>query len=247
MKGPFEGILIVQVDGEPRVLDVDVGRHMDMARPEDIRRTIEKYAEDLSDFGILARRAKNHGGGRGRPTTEYLLNEDQALFIAGRSDTTRGRETYKALVKLFGAVRRGELVFRKSEIPLFASEPCTHDAMWGDQFVVAMCRLYGQPYTPERFPRWLISPISILYKVVFGAKAYAELKRLNPYENNSTRHHQWLATEARNRLRNHVGSITITALVADSVNDFWERIRSSYGTAPLQLRIPGTGPRKALP
>jgi hypothetical protein len=40
---------------------------MGMARPENIRQTIEKYAEDLSDFGILTRRVKNHGGGRGPP------------------------------------------------------------------------------------------------------------------------------------------------------------------------------------
>lgn len=93
-------------DGLARVRDVDIGRRLGMAQPLDIRRTIEKYSQDLNDFGVLAHRAKTSGARGGRPAIEYWLNKDQAIYIAGRSDTEVGRTTYKLLVKAFGAFER---------------------------------------------------------------------------------------------------------------------------------------------
>ena len=80
-------------DKVPRALDVELGRVLGMVQPENIRQTIDKYAEDLNDFGVLTQRVKTPGKRGGRPAKEYWLNKDQAIFVAGRADTELGCAT----------------------------------------------------------------------------------------------------------------------------------------------------------
>lgn len=115
----FEGLALWNdfEDGIPRVLNVDLGERMNMSRPRDIRQTIEKSMNDLNDMGFCGQRAQNHDGGRGRPSTEYYLNRDQALYIVGKSDTEAGRRLYKLLVKAFGMLLDGKLVSSSQPVP----------------------------------------------------------------------------------------------------------------------------------
>ena len=71
-------------DGQPRVLDVELGKQLGMAQPRDIRRTIEKFAEDLRDFGDLSRERARCAQSGNRVVESYWLNKDQAIFVAGR-------------------------------------------------------------------------------------------------------------------------------------------------------------------
>jgi hypothetical protein len=79
----FITLAIATVDGEPRVLDIDLARSLCFDRPRDIRKIIARYKANLLKFGICATVAQIHEGA-GRPAIEYWLNKQQALFITAR-------------------------------------------------------------------------------------------------------------------------------------------------------------------
>lgn len=101
----------------PRALDLDIAKRLGFDRPRDIRKLIERNKAELERFGICATVAQNHSGGRGRPTNEYWLNEEQSLLIATLSETEKAAEVRHMLIKVFVAWRRGDLR------PVEVSEP----------------------------------------------------------------------------------------------------------------------------
>jgi P63C domain len=229
------GLAIVDFEGEPRVLDVDVGRHLGMANPTDIRKLILRNAEDLSDFGILATVAKNHGGGRGRPTTEYLLNKVQALFIAGRSDTERGRTTYKMLVRAFDSYMRGEL--RQPKIPpLLAADYGDWKKTWQDDLMRHLCALRGEVFA-GRQPRWSARINGVIYECLLGEDVYKELKQRNPKPSRGKNHHQLINGDVRDRFEKHLEFIGKLAAVSQSLRDFEHNLRVAYQGKALQLSL----------
>ena len=80
---------IATVDGEPRILDIDLARSLGFAQPNEIRRLIARHAKNVNDFSILVTVTKIHPG-PGRPAIEYWLNKQQALFIVAESDDQGG-------------------------------------------------------------------------------------------------------------------------------------------------------------
>jgi hypothetical protein len=79
---------ISTVDGEPRILDTDLAESLGFDRPLNIRKIIARHAKNLSNFSVLSTVEKTPlpGSGGGRPTQEYWLNKQQALFITTKSD-----------------------------------------------------------------------------------------------------------------------------------------------------------------
>ena len=70
-------------DKTPRVHDLDLAKRLGIARPRDIRKTIERHldAGNLTDEGTCATVAHV----RGNVVTEYWLDEASALFVASQS------------------------------------------------------------------------------------------------------------------------------------------------------------------
>lgn len=99
-------IALSEVDGEPRALDLDIGKRLGLKRDRGIRDLIDRNKAELETFGPLAVR---HGKSRGQAFTEYWLNEEQALLISVRSDADRAAEVRRMLIKVFVAYRRGHL------------------------------------------------------------------------------------------------------------------------------------------
>lgn len=106
---PVMDLAVIFHSGEPRVLDLDLGERLGFARPRDIRKIIDRNLPEIERFGFCATVAQNHEGGRGRPTAEYLLNEEQALLVAVLSNAPRAPEVRAMLIKVFVAWRRGHL------------------------------------------------------------------------------------------------------------------------------------------
>ncbi len=61
-----------------------------MSKPEDIRRTIASYREELERFGVIAFSAITSGPKGGATGTAYYLNDDQATYVAMHSAATPG-------------------------------------------------------------------------------------------------------------------------------------------------------------
>lgn len=100
------------INHEPRVLDLAVAERLGMADVHKIRPLINANRTELEAYGeISARRAENADPkGRGRPGREFWLNEGQALVICALSRTPAAAKVRKAIIDVFMAYRRGQLV-----------------------------------------------------------------------------------------------------------------------------------------
>ncbi len=104
-------ITLIEHEDEPRIRDIVLGKKLGMARPRDIRKLIERHMDTLTRFGTCATVARVSKGARGAATaTEYLLNEEQAVYLVTQSDAPNALETKVAVVKVFVAWRHGHLV-----------------------------------------------------------------------------------------------------------------------------------------
>ncbi|MEW5993332.1 MAG: hypothetical protein AB1744_02925 [Candidatus Zixiibacteriota bacterium] len=101
---------LVEHEGEPRVRDVVLGKKLGMKRPTNIRQQIEKHREVLERFGGVCTQVVQTSKKGGKPGgTEYLLNEEQAVYIVTQSDAPNALETKVQVVKVFVAWRHGHL------------------------------------------------------------------------------------------------------------------------------------------
>jgi hypothetical protein len=228
-------------DKVPRVRDVDLGRQLGMAFPADIRGTIKNNASDLNDFGFLARRAGSHNGGKGRPVFEYWLNRDQAIFIAGRSDTEIGRKTYKLLVKAFSAFER---MLLERLPPFLRAEYGSWNKVWRDELMVELCKLRGELFT-GRHPRWCARLNSIIYECLLGRELYAQLKAQNPKPSKGHNHHQLIDERYRPAFEKQLSSVMLLAESSCSLADLEDRLRLVYQKRPMQL--PLWAARRSMP
>lgn len=98
-------------DAVPRVQDVVIGERLGLARPTNVRQTIEANMGELSAFGTLhaenATSAMPNGGTKS--VTEYHLNEEQALLVCALSRTAKAAEVRRDLILTYTAYRRGQL------------------------------------------------------------------------------------------------------------------------------------------
>jgi len=91
----------------PTIEDVELGRRLGFERPHDIRRLIVRHENSL---GALSRyRGEKPTGEKGRPREGYLLTEEQACFIAAKSETPKANELLRGMIAVFLAWRRGML------------------------------------------------------------------------------------------------------------------------------------------
>lgn len=112
---PHEGaegnFSLIEVDGEPRVLDVDIGVRLAMAQPLNIRQQIEKHHEELEQYGPIhtAHEMVSIGSGAHREVKVYRLTEEQALTICALSRVPKAKIVRAGLVRTFVAWRKGKL------------------------------------------------------------------------------------------------------------------------------------------
>lgn len=99
----FEGFDLRVVDGEPRVLDVQIAERAGLERPRSIRHVIKRNQAEMLAHGSLATAI---GNGEGRNSNEFWLNEAQAISLTALLRTEAGRKARIVLVKAFVAQRR---------------------------------------------------------------------------------------------------------------------------------------------
>lgn len=98
--------LNTEIDDEPRVHDILLGRRLGFSRPRAIRQIIERNAKELATYGLLATRC---GKSRGQEFTEHYLNEGQSLLLCMFSKTKKAAAVRKMLIDVFMEYRRGRI------------------------------------------------------------------------------------------------------------------------------------------
>ena len=99
------------VNNEPRIKDVRIGERLGMAKPLNIRRTIEANMAELEQHGLVhaARTPIISGKGRVTYVTEYYLNEAQTLLLCMFSRTAAAAEVRKEVIGVYMVYRQGSL------------------------------------------------------------------------------------------------------------------------------------------
>lgn len=117
------------LDTEPRVHDLRLAEALGFERPRSIRDLIKRNHDELSKYGevfaTVAKTSHSEGGGlphagallphgaakssreRGRPGTEFWLNEPQSVLVCMLSRTDKAAEVRAEIIEVFLAWRRG--------------------------------------------------------------------------------------------------------------------------------------------
>jgi hypothetical protein len=220
-------------DKVPRVRDVDLGTKLGMAQPRDIRRVIEEHADFLKELGFLARRAQNHGGGKGRPALEYWLNKEQAQYVATQSKTELGKRTVLMLVKAFQAF---ESMMLERLPPFIRAEFANWNKTWRDELMIELCKLRGELFTGKH-PRWCARMNSIIYECVLGKEIYAALKARNPRPSKGHNHHQLIDDTYREAFNKQLDAVMVLAASSCSLAELEDRLRLLFQKKPMQLPL----------
>ncbi|MGA0564139.1 hypothetical protein ACO2RV_16970 [Ancylobacter sp. VNQ12] len=118
--------------GEMGILDLALAKALGFERLRDIRKIIERHADELRTYGSLCEnvihetaqdgavsttetatdgavssKPARRGGKRGPIGKEFVLNEHQALVVSALSRTPNAAIVRKALIETFFAFRRG--------------------------------------------------------------------------------------------------------------------------------------------
>ncbi len=96
------------IAGEPRVHDLRLGEALGFADKHKIRTLVARNIAELKAYGEVSATVAETLPQGGRPSTEYHLNEAQALLICMFARTERAAEVRKQVIEVFMAWRRGE-------------------------------------------------------------------------------------------------------------------------------------------
>lgn len=100
------------INHEPRVHDLKLAEALGMEQPRNIRQTIESNKVELEGYGGICTQLVQNGK-RGRPSTEYWLNEGQAMLLCMFGRTERAGQVRKAIIDVFIAYRRETLTIKR--------------------------------------------------------------------------------------------------------------------------------------
>lgn len=88
---------------DPLVKDLELARWLGFGTDYKIRDLISRWSNELGEVFTTAVKTSERGG---RPGREYHLTEEQALFIAAKSETPRATQILKAMIAVFMEARR---------------------------------------------------------------------------------------------------------------------------------------------
>ncbi|AOW47104.1 hypothetical protein A4S02_10410 [Acetobacter ascendens] len=77
------------MNGELRILDIDLGKRLGFAKPVKIRELIKRHLSSLEQMGTVPTVGTVK---RGQDATEYYLNRKQAIFITAKSETAEATD-----------------------------------------------------------------------------------------------------------------------------------------------------------
>jgi hypothetical protein len=95
-------------DEIPLIEDLELGRRLGFERPRDVRKLIKTHEPKLGRM-VRDAVARTPGPDGGAPTRPFLLTEEQALFIAAKSETEKATELLRGMIAVFLAWKNGKL------------------------------------------------------------------------------------------------------------------------------------------
>lgn len=106
---PMFDLTVQEINGEPRMRDLDIAEALGFERPRNIRKLIERCLDHISGFGEVICSTLEQLNQRGPDPSEYWLNEHQAFYLCTQSRAARAFEVTKQIIRVFVAWRNDRL------------------------------------------------------------------------------------------------------------------------------------------
>jgi hypothetical protein len=230
-------------DGEARVKDLELARHLEFERPRKIRDLIARLSASGDLPGVFSRPTVGRGLNAGKSATtvtvdEYWLTRAQAIFVAARAETKKATEILNAVIEVFLAATRERDTSRQAKALLaewFPNAPGKSKPIFSD-LIAALLEMRGEERKGN--PPWAPFLAQLVYEWAFPAEGQqARRRELNGSRTSHRTDHSMFSKGARDRVTN-VAFVGI-ALARNSVT--WNTWRSSMDTAffntPKQLTM----------
>lgn len=107
-------LVLVEIDGEPRVHDLVLAERLGFAEPRTIRKIIKRNESRLLKFGT--RSTVSRVTVTGHEFDEFYLNQRQAIFICMKSETERAFDVQAEIIRVFDAYLKGEVQVKPAEL-----------------------------------------------------------------------------------------------------------------------------------
>lgn len=229
-------------DGVPRIRDVDLAERLGYGRPADIRELVRRLiaSKKLNEIALI-RTVRKSGG---RPAEEFWLTEEQALFVAARSETPRAVLILKAIIDVFMAARRDaenkkrEVNFLERRVLQFEQRN-SWSRLWDDQVVKEICRLHRWPTSNAKGGMYapLASVFDRVYRILLGDETVDLIKLRNPKPAKGNNHHQLLHEEVRRMVGGDVQMLIIYARQSATAKQWFSKLRTHFRHAAYQLEF----------
>lgn len=105
LEGETWPLFLQRGSAAPLVRDLDLASWLGYERPHEIRRLIERHADELGFFVTVTK----NPDGRGRPGTDNYLTQEQALYLIAKSETAKAVALLKVVINVFLAATNGLL------------------------------------------------------------------------------------------------------------------------------------------
>ncbi len=233
-------------DGAHRILDVELARRLGFSRPRDVRKLIDRLAEQGELSGVSKRatvsRRELSGNVIETPVTEYWLTLEQALFVTAKSETKAANEILRAVIAVFLKAQREHEARHAREVGyvarlLLADATSDWDLMWPSEFTKKVCALHGIEWDGRVQPKFMASTYERIYRKLLGDEVYELLKTRNPEPHFGSNHHQWLTPKAREAVARAIPTITAFAKQVRDKSEFWARFDAEFAGKMLQLDL----------
>lgn len=138
---------LVEIDGEPRMRDLDIGSALGYNPVINVRALIRANFDELRRYGHIAEEAVPTGSAGGRPSVNYMLNREQALLVAVLSRTNRAANVRQQVIQAYVA---WEDAHRVQPAPVVIEKAPEPEVLMNEQAIEALVQRLSSILPTER-------------------------------------------------------------------------------------------------
>ena len=237
---------------EWRVLDTDlalrIGTPSYLKQPRNIRQVIKAHWQELEKFGEICERISkmrrlitNQYGAQSEQftkVTEYLLNQNQAMYLVAKSDSPQANALTVAILQAFEQARNEVKRLRESQYSRFEltllESKSKWERLWDDQLRNEFRRLYKYDDDHSAWPLASLQMIGKIYDLVLGVETMAEVRSRSKRDggNDVVKLHQYLKPESRRLFEEELARIAGFAGASKTPKQLLGFLEAHYSRVP---------------
>jgi hypothetical protein len=162
------------IENHARIPDLKLMEALEFGDLYHLQKLISRHRDELETYGVICGQTDRKSG-PGRPATNYMLNEEQALLVCMFARTPKAAAARRMIVDVFMKWKRGEV--------LAQATPGNEITIGKDEYIALLRAENARLVEPPRPPRKAYAPLTEveraeilrLTKDGMGVKAIARL------------------------------------------------------------------------